>query len=202
MDSTHAEEKAKYEKCWNTEGYRIHSPGENSLKAFEEIVKPEPGSSIIDCGSGTARASLALAETGFKVQMLDLTEQSMDQKVREALESGKFGDNLKFNEINLWNTEDMRSYHGDYAYCCDVMEHIPTEYVMSVLNNIMNASGKVFFYICLVPDSFGQIIGKPLHLTVKPFEWWLDKLSELGTVVDARDLVINGMYYVERKQND
>jgi hypothetical protein len=92
------------------------------------------------------------------------------------------------------------SYKYDYAYCCDVMEHIPTEYVMATLQNIMaTCTEGAFFYICLVPDGFGALIGKPLHLTVRPFMWWRDKLAELGEVVDARDLIMNGMYYVKRK---
>ena len=168
------------------------------MKAFEEIAKPEEGSSIIDFGSGTARASLALAQLGFRVQMLDITEQSMDSEVEDYLVDNPV--NLKFKEVNLWDTNSMFQYHAEYGYCCDVMEHIPTEYVMLVLNNILACTPRAFFYICLVPDAFGQIIGKPLHLTVKPFLWWREKLNEVANVVDARDLLHNGMYYVESRE--
>jgi len=198
MTTTHNEEKEKYEKAWNTEGYRIHSPGEQSLEAFVEIVNPKEESSVIDFGSGTARASMELAKRGHYVQMLDITEQSMDPEVRKYMETDYT--HLKFNEVNLWDMHAMFVYSGDYGYCCDVMEHIPTEYVMQVLNNIMACTPRAFFYICLLPDSFGQIVGKPLHLTVKPFMWWLEKLNEVGTVVDARDLIANGLYYVEAKE--
>jgi len=201
MGNTHQEEKKKYEKCWDTDSYRIHSPGENSLKAFKEIVKPFEFSSIVDCGSGTARASLVLAKEDYGITMLDITNQSMDDEVRDSVSDMV---NLNFFEVNLWNPRDMDSHfcEYDYAYCCDVMEHIPTEYVMATLQNIMNTCKTgAFFYVCLVPDGFGQIIGSPLHLTVKPFLWWRDKLAELGKVVDARDLISNGMYYVEKEVN-
>jgi len=131
--------------------------------------------------------------------MLDITDQSMDDEVKEAV---AVKDNLNFHEVNLWETigMDSHAFDYDYAYCCDVMEHIPTEYVMLTLQNIMNTCREgAFFYICLVPDGFGKIIGAPLHLTVKPFIWWRDKLAELGEVVDARDLLTNGMYYVKRR---
>ena len=198
MLSTHEEEKKKYDQCWEVDGYRVHSPGENSLKAFEEIVKPFPGSSITDCGSGTARASLALAMSGHTVHMLDITENSMDEEVHKEVPNM---DNLHFTEMNLWDSQSMSNVpYSDYTYCCDVMEHIPTEYVMLTLQNILNLSTRgAFFYICLVPDAFGQVIGKPLHLTVRPFRWWRNKLSELGHVVDARDLLSNGIYYISKE---
>jgi 2-polyprenyl-3-methyl-5-hydroxy-6-metoxy-1,4-benzoquinol methylase len=193
-----AEEKEKYEQCWNTEGYRNHSPGEHSIKAFEEIVQPSFGSSIIDFGSGTARASLAFAQASYNVTMLDITEQSMDDEVRA---SEKTMENLTFRECNLWDRREMSQYAADFGYCCDVMEHIPPEYTMLVLANIMdNVKEGAFFYICLVPDAFGAIVGKPLHLTVQPYQWWLKKLQEFGDVVDARDLIINGMYYVKKRK--
>ena len=197
---THASEKSKYEAMWDMPNYRIHSPGEKSLHAFKDIVDPKKGSAIVDFGNGCGRASLKLAQDGYKIKMIDLTEKSMDEEVRLAVVNDLHG--MEFMEGSIWDIEIPREHlSGDYGYCCDVMEHIPPKYVMQTLNNIMmRVDEGCFFYICLVPDSFGKIIGKPLHLTVRTFGWWKEHLSELGEVVEARDLLQNGLYYIKKNK--
>lgn len=195
---THETEKAKYEAIWDHPRYRVHSPGENSLKAFRSIVNPAEGSKVVDFGSGCGRASLQLAQAGFKVQMIDLTEKSMDDDVRVAADNHFNG--MQFMEGSIWDIAiPLNQLSGDYGYCCDVMEHIPPKYVMQTLSNIMmRVNVGCFFYICLVPDAFGKMIGRPLHLTVRTFNWWKQHLSELGEVVEARDLLQNGLFYVKK----
>jgi len=198
--ATHASEKSKYESVWDIPNYRIHSPGEKSLDAFRGIVNPESGSTIVDFGNGCGRASLKLAELGYKVKMIDLTEKSMDEDVRLAVVNELH--DMEFMEGSIWDiTIPQDALSGNYGYCCDVMEHIPPKYVMQTLSNIMmRVEEGCFFFICLVPDSFGKVIGQPLHLTVRTFGWWKEHLSELGEVVEARDLLQNGLFYVKKKK--
>lgn len=199
-ENTQESEKQKYENIWtNVNEYRIHSPGEQSLKAFKDIIRPKFGSTVVDFGSGCARASLELAKDGHAVRMIDITEKSMDDEVRESLHSGLY--DMKFTEGSIFDLAvPMENVSGDYGYCCDVMEHIPPKYIMQTLNNIMlRVKEGCFFFICFRPDSFGQKIGKPLHLTVRSYKWWRDHLNEVGNVVEARDLLDNGLFYVEPK---
>jgi len=67
----------------------------------------------------------------------------------------------------------------DYGMCVDVMEHIPTEGVEKVLNNISNSirSGALFI-IARDEDKDGAEVGQVLHLTRKPLEWWREKLLQ------------------------
>lgn len=201
-EDTHESEKSKYEAVWDIPNYRIHSPGEKSLKAFLDIVDPVKGSSIVDFGNGCGRASLKLAEQGFSVKMIDLTEKSMDEDVRSAVNDEECLLGMTFMEGSIWDISIPHDkLSGDYGYCCDVMEHIPPKYIMQTLSNIMmRVEEGCFFYICLVPDSFGKMIGKPLHLTVRKFPWWKEHLSEVGDVVEARDLHHNGLFYVRKKR--
>jgi hypothetical protein len=37
-----------------------------------------------------------------------------------------------------------------------------------------------------------------LHQTVQPFTWWRDSLKELGTIVEARDLLTDAAFLVTR----
>ena len=81
-----------------------------------------------------------------------------------------------------------------------MLEHIPTEYTMLVIERCLEAAPVSFFHISFDPDSFGQYIGQPLHLTQQPFAWWRDRLGELGALVDARDLLGHGIFLLRRVQ--
>ena len=65
----------------------------------------------------------------------------------------------------------------DYGICCDVMEHIPTEFVDKTLESIADLTKKaVYFQIALFHDNTFTHAG-PLHLSVFPHEWWAEKLN-------------------------
>ena len=180
-------EQDKYIKAWNHDRYRDYSPGEQVVLNYVIKCSPAHGK-IIDFGAGTGRASLLLHKLHFDVTMIDIADNCLDDEVREEI-----GDKLVIG--NLWEPLDLpRAPEG---FCTDVMEHIPTEYVDAVLANIMGLCDRAFFQICLKEDHFGSEIDVHLHLTVKPFVWWSDKLRGFGDVVDARDLNNNGWFYVK-----
>lgn len=156
------DEAEKYRLMWQHEDYRRVSPGELIVDRFLELVKPR--GLVIDFGCGTGRAALKIAASGCMVGLLDFTDNSRDEAARH----------LPFRKQDL-----TRPFHmlGDFGYCTDVMEHIPTHNVGLVLSNIMRAAKVVFFQISTVPDNMGALIGHDLHLTVKPHAWWLDVLS-------------------------
>lgn len=185
-------EKAKYEKIWRVPDYRRHSPGQTMVKPFLEICRPEPGSRVIDLGCGTGRAALQLQRRGFEVTGLDITRQALGRAARAR---------LAFVEGSLWSAwpgQASPAAGWDHGFCCDVMEHIPVEYTMLVIDRIMSACATAFFSICTVPDQFGAAIGEPLHLSVFPFEFWRDHLGEFGTLVEARDLLTDALFVLER----
>lgn len=178
------QETAKYEKVWAIPEYGNYSPGEEMARAFREIADPKPDSAILDIGCGSGKGALALGDE-FDRYLLDLTPDGL---VPEAK-------GLPFLRKSIWEPWDD---HWDYGYCADVMEHLPPEFTMLAVKNILDHCDKAFFQICFMPDHFGQKIGEPLHLTVCPFEWWLAHFKEFGTVIEARDLLQNGLFYVSR----
>ena len=179
-------EKQKYEKAWDHDRYRDYSPGENVVLNY--VIKCEPHHGrVIDFGSGTGRAALMLHKLHFDITMIDIADNCLDDEVKAEI-----GDRLIVG--NLWEPLDLPK--APEGFCTDVMEHIPTDKVDAVLKNIMGLTDRCFFQICLKEDHFGEVLGEHLHLTVKPFTWWRDKLKKFGTVTDARDLINNGWYYV------
>ena len=159
-------EATKYMDMWDVDAYRVNSPGLYVLPTALGIMMPPKGSKIIDFGIGSGKAAYALRQAGFNVLGVDIAPNCLD------------ADKLTPMCIApLWDIPD--SVHGDYGYCTDVMEHIPEHKVDDVLQNIKKSIDKsVFFQIDLDQDGFGVVIGDILHLTIKPLEWWNEKLSK------------------------
>jgi hypothetical protein len=181
-------EREKYTLMWQTDSYRRLSPGEEAVDTFLEVMNPD--GLIIDFGCGTGRAGVALSRAGHDVFLIDFTDNCRDEKALS----------LPFLEWDLTRPCPMSAGFG---MCADVMEHIPPEDVETVIVNIMAASEKTFFQISTVADHWGALIDQPLHLTVKPHDWWLGLFGYLGyDVVWARDIGIASQFVVCRPRTD
>ncbi|TWA68397.1 tetratricopeptide repeat protein [Azospirillum baldaniorum] len=173
------EEGEKYRKMWSVDAYRTFSPGEAQAGRFDlpSLLRRFGARSVLDagCGSGkTSRYILTHAPGEFDLHGFDIADNCLDP----------FFDPIKDRYLTvgcLWRREDVV---GDYdaVICTDVMEHIPTDKVPDVLANLRAVCRRVaFFGIALVDDVFGPLeLGEPLHLTVKPPDWWLERLREAG----------------------
>ena len=89
-----------------------------------------------------------------------------------------------------------------YGLCTDVMEHIPTDTVVTVLMNIMESAETVMFQISTVKDDFGIMLGTDLHLTVRDHIWWLSLFDWLECDVTWQHQGdISSIFIVTRKDN-
>lgn len=177
-------EREKYQAMWNFASYLDYSPGLTNLKAAQSYFNYLPGNSVIDFGCGAGFVVKELVETGVKARGIDIAPNAL------AFE-------IPFTEACLWNIPDIVA---DYGYCCDVMEHIPTEKVSDVLAGISRSVlHGCFFAIDDHPDSKGALIGAKLHLTIKPIEWWLGKLQEHFASVT---FVAPNVYICRKTEND
>jgi hypothetical protein len=79
-----------------------------------------------------------------------------------------------------------------------VLEHIPTPFTMLVASRLLEVARKgVFLSISLMPDQFGVWVGESLHKTVQTFPQWKAQLDTVGRLVEARDLLHCGLFWVE-----
>ena len=174
----------KYRLLWTTDSYREVSPGESLVPTILQTLKPD--GLVLDFGCGTGRASVEMSKLGLDMLLIDFADNCRDE---EAV-------NLPFLQ---WDLMRPMPPHAHYGICCDVMEHIPTDDVGVVLENILAAADKVFFQISTISDIFGAIIGCDLHLTVKPHSWWAEVLSEFGDVSWEQDLGNASLFIVNRR---
>ena len=169
-------ERFKYEAAWKHDDYRKVAPGEMCLPIFMDTVKPPRNATFIDFGAGTGRAGHKAWQQGLDVTLVDFIDHCLDDNVRDDL-----CDTLKFVNHDLTKPIDLR---GDYGYCADVMEHVPESDVDAVLRNMLTNCREVFFNISTVEDHFGDELEMgPLHVTVRPYSWWLNKFAEFECIV-------------------
>jgi 2-polyprenyl-3-methyl-5-hydroxy-6-metoxy-1,4-benzoquinol methylase len=165
-------ERTKYVRMWREPSYRNWSPGEASVQRFLDGVDWHPHETVVDLGCGTGRAGVALEKAGLDVVLVDCC--------REAVEPAAAW--ISFSEQNLWSLHPSLPVY-DWIYCVDVLEHLPTEQIDAALDGFARITKRGgFLQIALFEDHCGTLIGETLHLTVKPHEWWREKIAARWTL--------------------
>lgn len=194
-----SQERATYDEVWSSlDRYGAHAPGETMLPIFLACVGSHRGT-VLDAGCGSGKGALALQAAGFEVVLCDVSDAGL---VPEASV-------FPFHRACLW--QDLAPIargvghpnrtRFDYVYCCDVLEHVPTQFTMAAVEQLLRVSLRgVFLSISLVPDSFGAWLGTALHQTVQPYTWWLESFRSLTTVLESRDLLHTGIFYLEGRR--
>lgn len=172
-------EQAKYEKLWQHKQYREVAPGEYWALTFLKQAGATTDAEVIDFGCGTGRGGLSLALFGaMKVTLVDFAAGCLDPEVAQACVTQP--DRIKFVQADLTKTLPVNAAYG---FCCDVLEHIPTKDVSTVIRNILASASHCFFAISTEDDELGVLIGEKLHLTVQPKAWWIDQVTQAGAVL-------------------
>lgn len=165
-----ARERAKYTKVWADDRYRKIAPGMFEVEEAFRQMGCKPDETLNDYGCGTGRAARWFQDHGLIVTGVDLAENACEEDVNVV-------------HTALWDLSLVDESY--YAFCTDVMEHIPPERVGDVLSEIRDKTDRAaWFRIATRPDAMGPLLlGEPLHLTVQPAWWWFDALLEHWTFV-------------------
>lgn len=200
-------ERETYEAMWLVEDYAKTSPGGQLVPAFLEMSGAQPRGNltripkslwktatpaqetVLDAGCGSGKGAVALATAGFRVEMCDLTPAGLIDEAKA----------IPFWQTSLW-APALTPKTYDWVYCCDVLEHIPTPFVMLAVARMLETAHRgVFISVALQGDNFGVWVGKPLHQTVMSFVQWRECLDSLGHVKECRDMLMNGLFMLEKR---
>jgi 2-polyprenyl-3-methyl-5-hydroxy-6-metoxy-1,4-benzoquinol methylase len=183
MEPAHtvSSERDKYQQMWEVPQYRRYSPAEREAGPILKWLDKHACQHVLDFGCGTGRLALKLADEGYSVRMIDIAANCLDKRVQDNL-----GPALTFEQACLWSDE-VTHIHGDAVICIDVLEHIPPDYVETVISTIRAAAPHGYCNAALYKDGFGQRIGKPLHLTVKPAAFWHSHFPYAQNIVRGND---------------
>ena len=157
-------ERAKYVKTWADPVYRLACHGLKLWRERAELFPPDVRSAL-DIGCGTGRLLQHWIAIGLDAWGYDIAENCLDSDVAlVAAHRVRYG--------ALWDM-DWGERTFDLGVCTDVMEHIPEELVPAVVERIGACCRFVVFKIAHSPNHLGEEI---LHLTLRPHEWWVDRM--------------------------
>jgi SAM-dependent methyltransferase len=182
------QERTLYEDAWGLgEKYSAYSPGEECVEVFCEVAAPP--ASVLDAGCGAGKGALALQARGFEVWGCDLTPSALPDPPP-----------FPFFQTSLWaDLSDYREGAFDWVYCVDVLEHLPTQFTMlAIYQMLLVAKEGVFIRVSNLPDAYGVWVGRDFHQCVQPYTWWRDSLREIAYVEEARDLIGTSLFVIRR----
>lgn len=155
-------EREKYQEMWKHDVYRKSAPGELMVSDAITQLDMKAGDTVIDFGCGTGRASALFQKLDFNITSVDFAANCLDDGIK-----------LNFVQACLWELPPLQAKFG---YCTDVMEHIPTEKVLDVLQGITERCEAAYFNIATRDDALGCLIGRKLHMTVIDATAWKELL--------------------------
>lgn len=119
-----------------------------------------PSIKIVEFGCGNGILCEYLTKMNYDVTGVDIADSDI------MYDRSKY----EFIKMNLCETPyDFSDRQFDYAVSFDFMEHLPSDRVKSVLQEMCRVSNGVIMKVACSPEPL-------LHLTVKTPGWWLDKL--------------------------
>ena len=148
------QEAKKYSGIWAEPWYRNVSPGLNVAPAALAACGMVAGETLTDYGCGTGRAAKFFKDKGMWVCGVDICPEALEENL------------YLFIHGCLWDLPPEVPI-TDWAFSADVLEHIPTRYLGSVVDSILAHTNK---------GGFIQVAHTPhqdLHLSVFPHEWWV-----------------------------
>ncbi len=190
------QEKEKYEAMWNVPSYRNSSPGFSLATLFFDFFKNsiQPHDSITDFGCGSGLSALAFLENELSVHLIDIASNALSDKI--AALTLLYPNQIKFTQSCLWELS-LEIPPSDWSYCIDVLEHLPTEKIDLVLQNIANRTKKGgVLQVFLEDEPFGNLIGETLHLTIKPLPWWIQKIESHFSILGVLPIIPNIRYSI------
>lgn len=168
---------SEWVKYFESTDRNIFNQCRNSKRLIELIIENTPkGARILEAGCGTALLSLILADHGFKVTALDLTEEILDYaRTKVCLNHIQLnfvrGDILKLSCLFKKRNFDIVCHSG-------VMEHFNDSDIIKSLSEQRIVSKRVIFNI---PNNRNQLT--PQHFGDERFlsnKKWVRLIREAG----------------------
>lgn len=170
------DEKEKYISSWkdgSENNSRCAYPMISCISQFNSNWK------MLEIGCGNGLTLMNLREKGFQVYGMDITLEGL--KLHHPLND--FGQNIQDYKINfeniyecsIWNTP-FKDNEFDLTYSCDVLEHIPPEYLEQSIKEIYRITKiKTFHNIATFLDNRR---GFEFHLSVFEIKKWKELFNK------------------------
>jgi len=186
LSDTLESEKRKYWRAYQHKSYRVGSPGERVADYFLFSTAREPGDTVIDLGCGTGRAGKRIADYRKKTSTGQI--KHINVVLFDFVDAREV--DLPFIEGNLWDLSGLPVF--DWILCCDVLEHIPPQYVDRTLDGMARITRKgglltIAHFASSTAHFPDMEVIEDLHLTVQPPEWWQAKIEKRWQIREWRE---------------
>ena len=152
-------EQIKYEKIWGWDRY-VAARYRVRARWWDAIAEHAgDAQTFVDLGCGNGYTAEHFGATGVDI-------------ATNALQA-----DIPFIHRPIWESFDER---WDFAICTDVLEHVPEDLVDRAIDTVRTVAERAFVVVDL--DKEGLNLGDPLHLTIRPKEWWEDKMDAPATM--------------------
>ncbi len=135
---------------------------------------------VIDCGCG--RAVLLRQRIPFAEYLgIDIASSQIEELKQQSFA----GQEVRFHHGSL---DCLPCADGafDVAWCCDVLEHLALDEVDLSMREMGRVAAQAVFSICTRPSKILDGQGRNLHQTVRPAEWWRERVSRHGRIEAQR----------------
>lgn len=113
---------------------------EMTFDRLMELLRPAPGSLILDAGCGPGYHSIRLAKRGFQVKAIDFSESILPAAEENVRKAG-LEDRVTFQQENLLALS-FQDAQFDYVICWGVLMHIPeAEKALPELTRVLKHGG-------------------------------------------------------------
>jgi ubiquinone/menaquinone biosynthesis C-methylase UbiE len=154
------------------------SPG---MAYISYAIHSIPFTTVLDVGCGTGYTILSFMLHKKQVWGVESCDYLLDTTLHTYFKMGMIKKG-RIQEI----PHPENSF--DLIYCTDVLEHIPEEDVEKSISELVRVSKRyIFLTICTMESQMFPEL--KLHETVKPAEWWMEKIMKFRVKKIAEPLV-------------
>jgi 2-polyprenyl-3-methyl-5-hydroxy-6-metoxy-1,4-benzoquinol methylase len=140
-------------------------------------IKERSGSKVIDIGCNTGVFDMYLAEIGYKVTGIDISEKAIKVALNVLYDARKrLGKNLTFKRADATSLEEEETGSYDWAVITEILEHVPNyNDILRQAIRVVKPKGRI--YVSVPKDN---LVCDPDHINVFTTESVKQMVTLLG----------------------
>ena len=174
----------KYSKYWETVKDKRVSPAYLAMPIIQQLVQQSGFKRILDIGCGSGVALKEFIGMGLDARGCDVTPNIKD------VAGPDLSPYVDVADAAVRLPYPDRAF--DISFCCDMLEHIEEKDIPRVFSEISRVAGVAYLQASCRPDRETGFYKNhpewnyeedPLHICVKPPQWWENAASPYFTVL-------------------
>ncbi len=172
-----AREDAKYSYLW-AHGYRSARWRILARRLIARARTRETKPRILDLGAGKGDALAYFTKHGYPATGVDISAYAVERLRSRGQEAYQ----AALDDLSVFPDGAF-----EMGYSNDVLEHLPEHLVDASLAEMARVCSRyLYLSVCPTPSENLSREGDNLHLTVRPKEWWEERLARIGKVREYR----------------